>query len=126
MSQITDLLGETLIKIENNENQELRFKTKSGKSFVMFHSQDCCENVELEDIVGDLSDLLNSPILQAEEISNSDDPPVTEYEPESYTWTYYKLGTIKGSVTLRWYGSSNGYYSESVSFMSADEQKNWY
>ena len=79
----------------------------------MFHEQDCCESVQVEDVAGDMQDLVGSPIVQAEESSNSDNPPL---RCESFTWTFYRLATAKGQVVLRWLGESNGYYSESVSF----------
>ena len=72
------------------------------------------------DIAGDLEDLIGSPLLMAEEVTNEQNVnpegvEIPEYQ-ESFTWTFYKLATIKGSVTLSWYGQSNGYYNESVSF----------
>ena len=69
---------------------------------------------------GNLSDLENSPILVAEEVSSvGAKEPVKSYD-DSYTWTFYKFSTIKGSVTVRWLGTSNGYYSESVDFCKLD------
>ncbi len=107
-----------------------RTASEADETYVMVHDQDCCESVWLEEVVGDLSDLIGSEILEAEEVVSRDQdsnavPPPERYQPdpedewgygpESYTWTFYKLGTMKGHVTLRWYGTSNGYYSESVS-----------
>lgn len=114
-ADISDLVGKTLISVENIDDGELRFVTSDGVTYRMYHDQDCCEQVSIEDICGDLEDLIGSPILKAEESSNNDDPPAASYV-ESYTWTFYKIDTIKGGVTIRWFGSSNGYYSERVSF----------
>lgn len=114
-----ELKGKTLIKIKGGKgSKELNFYTKEGAIYQLYHSQDCCESVEIVDICGDLEDLIGNPLLQAEEIISQENPPGYKSEDyqESFTWTFYKLATIKGSVTIRWYGESNGYYSESVDF----------
>ena len=92
---------------------EIEFHTADGRVFRMFHYQDCCEDVRVEDVVGDAEDLLNSPILRAEARSQDASSP-EDYE--SATWTFYELVTNRGSVTLRWLGESNGCYSEEVDF----------
>lgn len=109
-----DLLGKTLTKIEVNEDETtITFYCSDNTRYLMFHYQDCCETVYVEEVVGDLDTLLNSPILLAEVISNQDEPNLGD---ESWTWTFYKLSTNLGNVTIRWYGGSNGYYSEEVTF----------
>lgn len=112
--EISALLGQTLTVITGHVgDREVFFETTNGDRYEMVHEQDCCEDVYLEDINGELSDLVGSPLIQAEE--SSENP--TEGNFESATWTFYKLATINGYVTLRWFGQSNGYYSESVSIM---------
>lgn len=141
-----NLLGKTIAEIQGSENdEELVFILDDGSKVYMFHEQDCCESVSIEDITGDLKDLIGNPLLQAEVVTNDEPDEIfinarkaeyekqkAEYEKvgrlpyyinlehyleskyESETWTFYKFATIKGSVTIRWYGTSNGYYSERV------------
>lgn len=115
---VAELVGKTLTNIENSSD-EIVFTCDDGTQYKMYHNQDCCESVCVEDIVGDLEDLMGSPILKASEDSNSDKPVdiTRDYEPESETWTFYNLATLKGYVTIRWHGTSNGYYSERVDFV---------
>ena len=107
--EFNELLGKVFKSVENIDDTEIKFVTEDAQTYRMLHSQDCCEYVYIESVVGDLNDLVGNPILLAEEVSENDDNA-----SESGTWTFYKLATIKGYVDIRWYGSSNGYYSESV------------
>lgn len=116
---IQRLVGLTMAKVENIDDEALVLTTTDGRIFQFNHSQDCCETVKIESIVGDLNDLVGEPILLAEEVTHANENPegvdVPEYQ-DSFTWTFYKFATRKGYVDVRWYGESNGYYSERVSF----------
>lgn len=127
------LVGHTITNVdvlEGEDGDEIHFTLAphpdipDGLRLKMFHYQDCCESVRVEDIVGEWSDIIGSPITLAEEVTQTSesegasakvDPEYPDYPDESFTWTFYKLATVRGYVTIRWYGSSNGYYSEAVS-----------
>jgi hypothetical protein len=121
---VSELKGKTLTKIENRDNEELYFEADDGTKYRMYHEQDCCEFVRIEDICGDLKDLVGNPILLAEEVSSEDGPSPYEKDGEydSYTWTFYKLSTVIGSVTVRWLGTSNGFYAEGVQFDEIEKE----
>jgi len=119
--EVKELIGKTLTKIDVDMEQDvITFICDNGDKYKMYHEQDCCESVIIDDINGDINDLIGSPLLVAEELIRQDENPIFVKKPmfqdDSFTWTFYKLATIKGYIDIRWYGDSNGYYSESVDF----------
>lgn len=76
----------------------------------MFHEQECYEDVELIDGLDDLQDKEGSILHKIECATTSGDVSDLQHE----TWTFIRFHTTKGIAILRWYGTSNGYYSESV------------
>lgn len=112
------MIGLTMETVENFNDESLVFKSTCGKTFTFQHHYDCCENVYIESVDGDLSDLVGEPICRAEEVDNDgDDPERQDDDGDMVTqWTFYKFESPKGSVTVRWCGTSNGYYSTGVSF----------
>lgn len=117
-NDLSEWIGKTIehIKVYSDE---IRFFFKEKEAYRMRHQQECCEDVYIEDVCGDWNDLIGIPLKMAEEVSSYDAPPPKdekddEYVPSSYTWTFYKFATEKGYVTIRWFGTSNGFYSEDV------------
>lgn len=118
---ISDMLGKTIFAADGwEEGGDIgiccpSFETTDGVLYDFCHYQECCETVVLVDVVGDVEDLVGAPLLIAEERSGGStdgyDPPQGD---TTQLWTFYELATIKGSVTLRFCGSSNGYYGVEV------------
>lgn len=98
-------------------------------SIRLAHDFECCETVQIEDICGDVDDLIGSPLTMIEEVvEDGDEDDENDHVSERilqdrmlsgddhiYRWTFYKFATVKGYVTVRWLGTSNGYYSVGVS-----------
>lgn len=106
-----NLKGHTLVYVEvkkGDGGDVVLFRDSDGTLFEMYHDQDCCETVWLDDQCGSWQDILNTPILSAHVVESE--------QCRGCTWTFYTLVTFYGSMTLRWIGESNGYYSERVSF----------
>lgn len=113
-----ELEGKTFSKIDvvaGYEEDSITFICEDGTKYRMYHFQDCCESVTIEDITGDIDLLIGCPILEAVESSEE-----SETDWGTQTWTFYKLATMKGWVDIRWHGESNGYYSESVNLVKVD------
>ena len=129
--EIKDLVGMVFdsyeIAIKDNESLTINVCDLYGDIFIkllgktnvaFYHDSECCEQVWLEDVCGDMQDLLGTPILKAYVTIMRKDEPMEEEDSELDEvddWIFYHLSTIKGSVTLRFNTSSNGFYSTDVS-----------
>jgi len=102
------------------------FNTEDGCRYKMWHDQDCCETVTVDDVNGDPQRLIGMTILRAEESINSG-----ETNDGNETWTFYRItGRVdkcywhNHTLVIRWYGESNGYYSEAVDFELLGDKNN--
>jgi hypothetical protein len=114
LNAVEDLKG--LFAIYSEDDGDFHLLLADGRRCRLHNSEEGTGNdcsVWLEDVSGTLEDLVASEILQAEECTGESGPDKGD---ESFTWTFYRFATRKGAVTLRFYGTSNGYYSESASF----------
>lgn len=116
-----NLKGLVLVNVDESDYPDsLIFKFNNGAEIKMYHELDCCENVEIVDIDGDLQDLVGGILIDFSErkstIFDELRIQIKDIKPteDSHTWTFYHIITSKASVIIRWLGESNGYYSEDV------------
>ena len=114
----SEMVGETVdfVDVDETKNQ-IVITTQSGRQFRIYHDQDCCEQVEIvesQDGDGQLVTLIGKKIEGVEvELEEDVDPPPFE-DCDSWTRTKISFRTNSETVISRWIGTSNGYYSESI------------
>lgn len=106
---LDDMVGKTITSIEVEGKGEITFNRSDSSVYIHYHWQESRETVEIEEVIGDWDDLIDSPLLIAEKVTQKVAP---EENPMEGTWTFYKFATVHGYVTVRWYGEHSGYYSE--------------
>ena len=116
---IADLIGRRFASIIGlkKDSEEVTFIMSDGNVYRMYHEKDCCENVSIVDAPDayDIAQCLGEIVVGATEESR--EATIEDaVDDDSGTWTFYGIQTAKGKLAIRWLGTSNGYYSESVDF----------
>jgi len=113
-----ELKGKTITSIDgsNSDDSDTIITTSDGSIYTLTHIQDCCEHVRVYGSVGNIDDVLNEEVIDAEDTNPMDNPNAPDYKYyESATWSQFRIVTNKGTFEIWWLGESNGYYSETVS-----------
>lgn len=111
------LKGKTITSIDiDRENDEVILTIENGNKYKLYHDQNCCESVVINKICGDISKVINSPLINVKYKVLDNDPKwyKTDYD-DSHTWTSFLFETENGGLEIIWLGESNGYYGEGVS-----------
>ena len=113
-----ELIGKTPWKIEQHTDEEgdvisleIHFDDLTCVDFYNEETggpNDC--RAILVDVEGELDDLIGRPLTVCEAVNQEGGTG----DPRWNTWTFYRLASDQGFVTLRWGGASNGYYCEEV------------
>lgn len=91
--KVEDLIGKVFTKVYISENKDEMIFENDTEIYNFYHDQYCCEYVSIEDVVGDLRDLENSPIVMSEEVSRTSSK--TEYFDHSKTWFFTNMQLLK-------------------------------
>jgi len=107
----SELLGKTLLDIkiiQNDNQQEIHFIVEDGKYIMM---KDPNQDIRIKEIVGNLDDLIGSPIIKTDRSFSTGVIEWSEFWGISI-WTFYELATKKGEVSIMWFGKYDENYSE--------------
>lgn len=119
MGDERELIGKT-IKAISVDDDELDITVTDGEKDYRYgirHFQDCCENVSLDSVDGNIHNMIGKKITDA--YSMISDLPYEEYR--GGTRSVYRIVAEDDYLWLEWHGRSNGYYGEGVTFFQYDD-----
>jgi hypothetical protein len=97
--QLDGFIGRTLTSITCEPGgKEMFFKFDDGHDYKMYHPQFLCETVFLHGFVGDLNNLIGTPIISAEKMDTDD----IHREDSVHPVFSYRLRTAMGAVDFNW------------------------
>lgn len=110
------LLGQNIIRLEGayQGSELVIFHLESGLRVRMCVQKDWGSSIYLEDVAGDIEDLIGVVTLSEAVVDFS------KTRDGKLAWTFYRLATKAGMVVFRWYGEAGPYYSVEV-FVELDQ-----
>ena len=109
--KVLDNMVGRVVKYVDIDHDQMKITCEDNSVFTFYHEQDCCECVYIADTEGEPMSLKGWKLLlvdmEATKESSWD-------RDESKTTTVVKFVTDENTVSVKWIGESNGYYSESV------------
>lgn len=117
-NEIESLIGHRIVSVRWDTDRYgyrvLRIGTDSF-DLVMEHERDCCNQGDLIDGFDDLKQMVGEVVLEAECVKQDGvEGQMPDWADYLNQWTFYKIRTMNTSATLRWFATSNGYYSVEV------------
>lgn len=99
-TELKDLIGKKIINIEglSKGSEQVTIYCEDHTYMMMGKIDDHVNESIIDDVIGDVNDLLGSTILIAETTQGSD---------SLHNWTFYKISTRNGYVDIRWYGDDD-------------------
>lgn len=104
------ITGKITKVIKDEADEWVALVLETGEIYVAFHEQDCCEHVWITDY-GDIESAVGEHLMQLGSVSSDGGEELPD-DQGSHTWTFVNVRTDKDAYQLRFYGTSNGYYSE--------------
>lgn len=99
-----------VVKYVDIDYDQMKITCEDNSVFTFYHEQDCCECVYITDTEGEPMSLKGWKLL----LVDMEETIHQSYGYESKTTTVVKFVTDENTVSVKWIGESNGYYSESV------------